>query len=251
MAEKSQKSTGGLVQEWKTRHILVLLLAGVGTYALMKSRLEWSDMHRWNRAFADMSLILIALSMAIGPLARLAAVFRAAIPWRRELGIYGVLLAIIHTVVILVGWVEWDFMRLFGYEFNPQAGVYVMFRHGFGLANVIGIMALLYGIVLAMASNNWSQRLLGGSVWKHLQQSAYVLWMLFVVHTAYFLYLHFQDFHRSVPEPNWAQMPFATLVVLISGIQAAAFIKTWRSKNRGRGKPSNWEPKHQAASPSI
>ncbi len=215
----------------------------------MESRAEWSGMHRWNRAVGDMSLVLIGLSMTIGPLARLLTVFRTAVPWRRELGIYGVLLAVIHTVIILAGWVEWDLIRLFGYELHPVTNRYVMFQHGFGLANVIGIVALVYGIVLALTSNDWSQRLLSGSVWKFLQQSAYVLWMLIIIHTAYFMYLHFQDFHRSVPEPNWAQIPFAGLVALVILLQSAAFLKTWRSKRGSRPRPTSWKRKVEAVEP--
>ncbi len=224
---------------WKTRHLVILLFAALGTYAFLESRAQWADMHRWNRAIGDMSLVLVALSMVIGPLARLFPKLRFAIPWRRESGIYGVLLAGIHTYIILAGWVEWDLIRLFGYE-QLQTGIYVMLQQGFSLANIIGIIALLYGLVLALSSNDWSQRKLSGSVWKFLQQSAYVLWMLIVIHTGYFLYLHFQDFHRAVPEPNWAQMPFAVLVGLVTLLQFAAFSSTWRSR-RARG------PSRQAA----
>ncbi len=225
-----------LTAGWKTRYLVVLLFAGLGTYGFLESRIEWAELHRWNRAVGDMSVVMIALSMAIGPLARLWAAFRGAIPWRRELGIFGVLLAVIHTFIILSGWVEWNLIRLFGYELHPVTGAYVMVQHGFALANVIGIVALVYGAVLALVSNDWSQRLLGGSAWKFLQQGAYVLWMVIVVHTAYFLYLHFQDFHRAVPAPNWVQLPFAGLVLLVTLLQLAAFLKTWRSK---RGPPRN------------
>jgi len=254
MAESSGKPLSRLTFArltfgWKTRHLVVLILAALGTYAFLESRTEWSAMHRWNRAVGDMSLVLVAFSMAIGPLARLLAVCRTAIPWRRELGIHGVLLAIVHTVIILVAWVEWDLMRLFGYELYPQVDVYVMVQHGFGLANVIGILALVYGIVLALVSNDWSQRLLSGSVWKFVQQSAYVLWMLIVIHTAYFLYLHFQDFHRNLPDPNWAQIPFAGLVAVITLLQLAAFLKTWRSKRGPRQKPTSWGPKPEVVAP--
>jgi len=230
----SARLKGRLTIGWKTRHLVVLLVAGFGAFAFMETRAEWSEMHRLNRAVGDMSIVLIALSMAFGPLARLWAGFRTIIPWRRELGIYGILLAIIHTLIILFGWVEWDLARLFGYELHPGTGLYVMLQHGFGLANVIGIVGLIYGIILALTSNNWSQRLLGGSAWKFLQQSAYILWMLIVIHTAYFMYLHFQDFHKNVPDPNWAQIPFAGLVVLVTLLQGAAFLKTWKSKQGSR-----------------
>ncbi len=238
MSDKERPSTGPFGSfkigriGWKSRHMLVLLIAGLAVYGFLESRQQWSEMHRWNRAIGDVSVLLIAISMAIGPLARLWPGFRVAIPWRREFGIYGVMLAIIHTVIILDGWVEWDLIRLFGYQLNPQTGIYVMALHGFGLANVIGIVALVYGLALALTSNDWSQRLLGGAIWKFLQQGAYVLWMLIGIHTAYFLYLHFQDFHRRVPEPNWAQMPFAAFVTAVMAIQLAAFVKTWRSKRK-------------------
>lgn len=237
---------------WKARHLVVLLAAGLGTYAVMESRAEWSEMHHWNRAVGDMSVVLIALSMIIGPLTRLSAVFRTAIPWRRELGIYGVVLAVVHTVIILAGhWVEWDLTRLFGYELDHLTGVYVMRQHGLGLANVIGIIGLVYGIVLALASSDWSQRLLSGSVWKFLQRSAYVMWMLIVIHTAYFMYLHFQNFRTMVPGPNWAQTPFAWLVALVALLQLAAFLKTWRSKQGSGRKLASRERKTEVVAPPV
>ena len=219
---------------WKGRHLVVLLLASAGIYAFAEARAEWAAMHRWNRALGDVSLVLISMSMAIGPLARMWFRFRRFIPFRREFGIHGVLLAVAHTVIVLDGWVEWDLVRIFGYELHSLTGNYVMMQHGFALANVIGIVALVYGFVLALASSDWSQRLLGGSVWKFLQQSSYVLWMLIVLHTAYFLYLHFQDFHRATPVPNWAQIPFAVLVGVVALLQLTAFVKTWRKKRRSR-----------------
>lgn len=215
---------------WKLRHLVVILLAVAGTYAFTVSRSEWVEMHRWNRAVGDMSVVLIALSMAIGPLVRLRPFLGRMNPWRRELGIHGVLLAVIHTIIILAGWVEWELMRILGYQLHPQTGLYVMLQHGFALGNVVGIVALVYGGVLAFTSNNWSQKKFGGSAWKFVQQGAYVLWMLIILHTAYFLYLHFQDFHRPVPGTNWAQFPFMFLVAAISSLQLAAFYKTWRSR---------------------
>lgn len=242
---------GWLNPGWKARHLAVLLAAGLGAYVFMESRAEWSQMHRWNRALGDMSLVMVALSLSIGPLARLWKTFRPAIPWRREIGIYGVLLGAVHTVVILDGWVEWDLIRLFGYEMHPQTGLYVMLQHGFGLANAIGILALLYGTVLALSSNDWSQRLLSGSIWKFLQQGAYVLWMLIVIHTAYFLYLHFQDFHRKVPDPNWAQIPFAVLVGLVILLQLAAFLKTWRTRRNSRRTPASRMRETNIVAPTV
>ena len=158
------------------RHVLIIGTSVLTGYLLLASRAEWSEMHRYNRALGDLSLLLIVAAMAIGPLARLSSApfLRKLMPYRRELGIYAVLAATVHTIIILIGWVELDFARLFGFEYHPQLQRYVMLQHGFALANVVGIAALLYGFVLAGTSNNSSQRVLGTSVWKYIQQGAYV-----------------------------------------------------------------------------
>ena len=218
------------------RHVLIGVLSVLVAYLLLISRAEWSEMHRYNRALGDLSFLLVALAMAIGPLTRLssARLFRKALPYRRELGIYAVVAAIVHTAIILVGWVEFDFARLFGFEYHPQLQRYVMFQQGFALANVVGIAALLYGLVLAGTSNDFSQKRLGASVWKYIQQGTYVLWWLAVLHTAYFLFIHFLDFHRQTPEPNWAQWPFVAIVSVVVALQVAATLVTWRAQSHRR-----------------
>ncbi len=215
---------------WKTRHLVVVLFGGLLTYALLESRAEWSDMHRWNRALGDTSVLLVALSMMIGPLSRLWPRAKRLTPWRRELGIYGVMAAFIHATIILVGWMEWDLYRLVGMEFHPQLQRYVMFQHGLGFANILGVAALIYALILALTSNDFSQRRLGASVWKHVQQGTYIMWWIIVLHTGYFLFMHFQDFHKATPEPNWVRWPFVWLVLGIMALQFAASLKTWRTK---------------------
>jgi methionine sulfoxide reductase heme-binding subunit len=217
-----------IVNDWKFRHLAGLALAAALVYLFGALRPEWSPMHRWNRAFGDASLILVALVMCLGPLSRLWRKATMFLPWRRELGIWAFLAGLIHGGFILIGWVNLEWQRLFGLEFHPQFNEYVMFDKGFGFANVIGILALIYGLVLSVTSNDLSQRWLGMSVWKFLQQGAYILWALILYHTAYFLYMHFLDFHRNTPEPNMLQWPFVALVSFVFLLQMAASWRTWR-----------------------
>jgi len=212
------------------RHVVVVGLAGALVYAFAVVHGQWSPMHRWNRAFADASLGLLVITMSIGPLSRLWPALLRVVAYRRETGIYATLLAAVHTIIILEGWVEWDFARLFGYEMNPQTGEYVMFQHGFGLANLTGIAALAYALVLMSTSNDRSIRMLGSSVWKFLQNAATVLWGLALLHTAYFLFMHFLSFHRPMPEPNPLQWPFLAAVLSVLLLRAAAFRSTWSKK---------------------
>ena len=72
------------------RRVLIIGTSVLTGYLLLASRAEWSEMHRYNRALGDLSLLLIVAAMAIGPLARLSSTpfLRKLMPYRRELGIY-------------------------------------------------------------------------------------------------------------------------------------------------------------------
>ncbi len=224
--------------DWKLRHLVILLFGALLTYGFLESRAQWSEMHRWNRALGDASVVLVALSMMIGPLSRLWGAAKRLIPWRRELGIYGVIAAFIHATIILVGWMNWDLYRLVGMEFHPGLQRYVMFQQGLGFSNILGIAALIYALILTLTSNDFSQRWLGASVWKHVQQGTYIMWWIIVLHTGYFLFMHFLHFDRATPEPNWFRWPFVGLVVTIMLLQFAATLKTWRLKARGGAAPA-------------
>jgi len=224
-----------LVKNTAIRHVLIILAAVllVALFGLVHQ--QWSPMHRWNRATADASIILLSMTMALGPLAKLWPAWGRLLPFRRELGVHAVLLAFVHTAIILEGWVEWDLARLVGFEFHPGLGHYVMGQHGFGLANLVGVLALAYGLILVATSNDRAMRFLGGSVWKFVQRGAYVLWVLVVAHTAYFLFMHFLDFHRPTPPANTLQWPFTLLVLLIFVLRWAASIRSWRGRRPADG----------------
>lgn len=216
------------------RHTVVFVLSAVLVYAFAVVHGDWSPMHRWNRAFGDASVVLLAMTMSIGAMSRLVRPTAKWLPWRRELGIYAVLLATVHTVIILDGWVEWDFFRLFGFEFHPVDLKYVMFQHGFGLANAIGVLALGIGFILMLTSSDRAVRYLGATSWKTVQMTALIFWALVVVHTAYFLYAHFTSFHRATPSANPLQPWFAGLVLLVVALRTLAFVQTVRTRVSNR-----------------
>ena len=220
----------GLARKTLVRHTLDAILATGLVLGFAAVHAQFSPMHRWNRAFGDASLVLIALSMAFGPLTRFLRAAVPLLPFRREMGIHGCLLVIVHAVIILVGWVEWDLMGLFGFEWHPDLLVYVMFQRGFGLANAIGIAALVLAVLLAATSSDFAMRRLGLSGWKFLQMGVLPMWWLTVAHVAYFLFMHFLSFHRATPPPNPLQPWFVGLVVLVLGLRAAAYLKTIRAK---------------------
>lgn len=108
------------------------------------------------------------------PLARLWPPAVRALPWRRELGIWFVVTAIVHAVLILDRWVVWDMGRRLGSEFIPQLGRIARLGPGFGLANLLGLLAVAWALILGAASWDRAVALLGPGAWKWLHHGAHV-----------------------------------------------------------------------------
>ncbi len=209
------------------RHLPVALLSFLLALPFWYGRLDWdSEMRLW-RAIGDSSFLLLFFTLAIGPMARLWPAAVRLVPWRRETGIWYGLTAFLHTILIFDGWARWEWQRFFGYEFVPELDRVVRLEPGFGLANLIGLVAVFFTLLLVATSANWAVNRLGASAWKWLQYSSYTVFYLVVLHTIYFLFIHYTaSFHRRVPEnPNWFQTPFLVLAAIIPLLQFAAFLK--------------------------
>lgn len=213
------------------RHTGVALLT-LAVFALFWfTRMEWSpDMRLW-RAVGDASLVLLLLTMGIGPLARLWRPLGRLVPWRRELGIWFALLALAHAVLVFEGWTSWSVLRLLGFEFIPQLGRNARLEPGFGLANLVGVVALVWGLVLAATSSDRALRALGAPAWKWLHGTANVILYTSLLHTAYFLFLHYAaSYHRAAPPANWFRVPFLVVATAVVAMQMAAFATTVRRR---------------------
>ena len=206
------------------------LAAGLGVllvYLFWLSRPQWDPEMRFWKSIGDASLILLYVTLSLGPIARLNASLGRIVLLRREIGIWFGLFGLLHTYLILDGWVRWDVMRFLGYEFVPQAGRNVRLESGFGMANLLGLAAVVIAIPLMVTSTDWAIKKLGGSAWKFLHFGTYIIFWLVVAHTLYFLFIHYTlHFHRVPPPPDWFRFPFVALTVTVIGLQAAGFLRT-------------------------
>lgn len=210
------------------RHVIVGSAALLLTYGFWLSRPQWvADMRLW-RAVGDASLLLLYVTLAAGPLARLLPRLARLLPYRRETGIWFGLLALAHTLLILNGWARWNIKLFLGYEFVPEVGRFLRLESGFGMANLLGLAAVVLTVPLMVTSADWAVRVLGGSAWKFLHYSSYTIFWLAVLHTAYFLFIHYTPhFHRRPPpDPNWFRWPFVVLTLAVAVLQVAAFLRT-------------------------
>lgn len=204
------------------------VLAALFTYAFWLTRPDWDAEMRFWRAVGDGSLVLLVMALVLGPLARLWPVFGRWLNYRRELGVWFGLLALLHTILILNGWARWSALQFLGYEFIPELNRTVRLEPGFGLANILGLVAMLLTLGLMSSSTDYALHKLGGSGWKFLQLSAYTVFYLVALHTAYFLFMHYtQSFHRNVPDnPNWFRFPFLVLTAFVLVLQSVAYFKS-------------------------
>ena len=100
-----------------------------------------------------MFLIYVATGMSLVPFSWLWRKATQYLPYQYEFGMLAALLAFGHAIIILIGLIDLELMRIIGFEFHLALQKYVMSKHGFGLANLVGVIALSYGAILALTSN--------------------------------------------------------------------------------------------------
>ncbi len=210
------------------QHATVGITSLVVCFMLVQTRNDLATLHSWNRSFADVSLIMFAIVLIMGPLSHFYKPLRKQVVWRRPIGIWSAIHAGLHTIIILDGWVEWNLYRLF-FIFTPPDQPWIL-HPGFALANTIGILALGYYLVLTATSNDWSIKLLGKKSWKYLQQKTTVLYTLVILHTLYFLFFH------EPGNANWFKGPFVIILVIIFVIRIFAFLKIAKEKKLEKGR---------------
>ena len=195
-------------------------------------------MRLW-RAVGDAAVVLLLASLAIGPAARLSASAGRLVPWRRQVGVWAAVLAGVHSLLVLDGWAQWSVRRFLGYEMIEQLGREARMEPGFGLANLIGLVALAWLLVLLATSSDRALRFLGPAAWKWVHHGSYVVFYLVMLHSTYFLFLHYTvSFHRAPAPENWFRWPLLLAGLLVLGLQWAAFWRTMRRRREKSGAPA-------------
>ena len=198
-----------------TRHI-ILFLASIVTGATFyfslasKGPLFWLSM-----ATAYASLVLLALSLTIGPWNKLRGRPNPVSGYlRRDIGIWAGVLGIAHVVAGL----QVHFRGKMWLYFLPPADATYTFPlriDAFGLTNYAGLGATLILLLLLSLSNNASLRSLGASRWKSLQRWNYAGALLVVAHGAVYQIIEKRTMALIVA--------FAAITLLALAMQFAGF----------------------------
>lgn len=168
------------------RHALLAALTVAATAAVALANRSPQTVHRLSLGTAYAGLMLLAVSLAIGPIRVLKARPNpVSTDLRRDVGIWAALAGLAHVVFGLQVHMRGKFWLYFVYP--PGQGGVVPLRHDiFGAANWPGLGATLILVVLLVISNDVALRRLGRQRWKALQRWSYAGALLTLVHGVVF-----------------------------------------------------------------
>lgn len=207
-------------------HAPLLILSFASVAALYATRPYKDVLIRASFATAYPALVLLAITLLIGPWNLLR---RRANPvssdLRRDIGIWAGILSIVHTAVgqcvHLRGrpWLYYVYSRAEHHHGFPV-------RHDlFGVANYTGAVAVLLVIALLATSNDYSLRALKTRRWKQLQRWNYAVFGLVAIHA--FGYQGIEKQHA-----RWVAAVIGCVAVTFE-FQAAGY---YRSRRCGKGR---------------
>ncbi|MEM8954881.1 MAG: Rieske 2Fe-2S domain-containing protein [Verrucomicrobiota bacterium] len=133
------------------------------------------------RAFGTAAMLLLHVILCVGPLARLDRRWLPVLYNRRHLGVSMFLLALIHSVLVIVTYHVGADMNPFVSIFKSDAGMTL----GTFPFQVAGFFALVILFLMAATSHDFWLANLTAPVWKSLHMLVYVAYGLLVVHVVF------------------------------------------------------------------
>ena len=131
-----------------------------------------------------LSIFLLAVSLLLGPLNLMLNLKNPLSTYiRRDIGIFGGVLGMVHSVVGL-------FMHFTGRPwlyFVEEVGESFAIRSGnFGFANYTGFVGAIILILLVTISNDYFLGKLKAAKWKNLQRLTYLMFLLVIAHSVFY-----------------------------------------------------------------
>src|SRR5665811_187654 len=131
-----------------------------------------------------LSIFLLAVSLLLGPVNLMLRRKNPISTYiRRDIGVFGGILGVLHSVVGL-------FMHFTGKPwlyFVKEVGDGFAMRFGnFGLANYTGLFGVLILILLLIISNDYFLGKLKAVKWKNLQRFTYPMFLLVIAHSVFY-----------------------------------------------------------------
>jgi len=166
----------------------------------------------WSVSFARVSFILLFLILIIGPVMRLKKPTQNSSPlftpwsWRGEIGIWFTLMALTHFIIVFMG--------------SSLSALISLGGGGYGLANLLGLIALFWALLLTATSFGKVIAFLGIDLWKWLHSLTHAIFYLISGH---FIYFQFFSTYGDVG-PDWFGYLAVAMAVIVIVLQLVAFL---------------------------
>ena len=170
-----------------THHLPLFVASVLSTAVLYQTRPYPDVLSRASFATAYPALILLVLTLLIGPWNVIRGQRNpVSSDLRRDIGIWAGILSLIHAGVGQCVHLRGRPWLYYVYESKEEHLLPV--RHDlFGLANYSGLIASLVLIALLATSNDYSLRTLGTRQWKRLQRWNYLIFAITAIHAVAYL----------------------------------------------------------------
>jgi len=182
-----------------TFSLLVLFL--VFGYNFMQ--MEKLSLRVWNRSFADAGMLLVGMSFALSGLCYFFNFLDKKILYRRDLGLNGFYLVAVHG--------------LYSFLFNKFTPWFKYFEADRLPAFVPAAIALFIFLCMALISNNYAAKKLGGERWRSILRLGYIAYALGAFHVGILAYGDWQAWfgHLSLPPMSLIVTVFVGFVILL------------------------------------
>jgi len=162
-------------------HVPLAVISANLTFTILVLTPSSSSHFALSIATAYVGLILLAATLAIGPLNLLRGLRNpVSSDLRRDIGIWAGIMGLLHVLVSLplpAGNIIFLFLR------DTGEGIDLALRTDIiGVANDFGLLATLLAVLLLLLSNDWTLTLFGARRWKSLQRWSYPLLVLVAAH---------------------------------------------------------------------
>jgi len=163
------------------------------------------------------SLLILTVSLIIGSLNLLLKYKNPISTYlRRDIGISGGILAVVHSITGL-------FVHLRGkmwlYFLNDEKHVRI---DNFGLANYTGLISALIIILLLITSNDYFLKKLNPQKWKNVQRLSYLMFILIAMH-CYFYRIGKDNLNIFF----WFYIPLFTTVLILQIVGVYLNFSSW------------------------